>query len=203
MVSMHLLLSQMTDERNANFRKSIPPQNRRFDQVRKVERENRKLLRMWSTTRARLLEAEEANCIAQGDETLLQETANPSKAPTSQQETVELAAGRSRKRTRLSTRKGEPPAKADSDKGNLRQPVLGVAAEDLFDFAVKRPRGRGSGLSLRLFCFGRQYPSVHDILRSAPIVRPSRSWSRNQCTDLISSTATSRPLFFVLNFLFR
>jgi len=116
--------------------------------VRKVERENKKLLRMWNSTRARLLEAEGASCSAEGVETLPQQTTNPSEAPTSQQETVELAPGRrSKKRTRRSTTKGEPLAKADSEKGggllgaSVRRPNLDTAAEGLFDFPVKRPRG--------------------------------------------------------------
>lgn len=91
---------------------------------------------MWSTTRARLLEAEGASCSAEGDEALLQQTTNPSKVPTSHEETVEPATGRrSRKRTRRSTRKGEPPAKVDSGKSpSVRDPDLDAATEGLFWF---------------------------------------------------------------------
>ena len=127
--------------------------HRRFHrQARKVERENKKLLKMWNTTRARLSEAEGAR---EAGETPLQEATYPRKAPPSQQETVETAAsGRPRKRTRRSTRKGDPLANADNGKSGgllgppIRQPDLDSAAEGSHSPFQDQAQGGRSGLRL-------------------------------------------------------
>lgn len=103
-----------------------------FHQTHKVERENRKLLMMWNTTRARLLEAERANFSSEGD-TFSPVTTDPSK-DTKSKEAEERGTGRrSRKRARRSTRKEGPLIEADNGHGTgvlspaESKPVDGVA----------------------------------------------------------------------------
>lgn len=85
-------------------------------QVRKVEREKKKLLKMWNTTRARLLEAERVDWIGEGDQTPAH-VSTSGKARTGQELVGEARAGRrSRTRARRSTKKGATPTKVGNEK---------------------------------------------------------------------------------------
>lgn len=87
-----------------------------FHQTHKVERENRKLLMMWNTTRARLLEAEQANFSSEGG-TFSLVTADPSKDTKGKEAEERGTRRRSRKRARRSTRKGGPLVEAGTGHG--------------------------------------------------------------------------------------
>lgn len=84
--------------------------------MHKVERENKKLLKIWNATRARLLEAERADWSGEGDQTLPR-LYTSSKGLASQEEVEEPAASRrSGICTRRSTKKGAAPTKAGKEK---------------------------------------------------------------------------------------
>eukprot|EP00752_Nemacystus_decipiens_P002127 g2029.t1 len=90
-------------------------------QVLKVERENKKILKMWNATRTSLWEAERADCMVGGDQTPPRMSTS-SKTQTSQETVGGRRAGRrSVPRGRYSTKKGAASTKASKEK---REAVL-------------------------------------------------------------------------------
>lgn len=100
------------------------------DQVLQVGRENKKLLRLWKASRARLLEAERTGWSGEGDQTPAL-MSNSGKIRTSQEEIEKPAPGRrSSTRARRSTKKGAPPTKAGREKREgVLAPPLDVVAQ--------------------------------------------------------------------------
>lgn len=122
-------------------------------QVHKVERENKKLLKMWNATRARLLEAERADWSGEGDQPA-PHMSTSSKGLKGQENLVERGAGRrSGTRARRPTKKGATPT--NSGTGKEKRQMVPAAPEMLLLKVCGFSRKKGTVQAYGVFSIGR------------------------------------------------